>query len=164
MSEQDVSEIVFPRFLDAFGTPQREDLKAYYEVYADVLKGWRPDVLSAGVEAVMRDHVYPEWPVPGKVYQACESIAHKFKPADHARLTSDDPVDLDKKQRVDALVKQAIHGFQTGEWSDDIQPTLGVNPTPASIAAAKWRAEVRASHGSVDKFLREKKPRNWWEA
>lgn len=75
----DVQATVLDRLEAMYGTPKRDNLEAFYDLYEQALQGWSDEILTAATSRVIAEfsNTYG-WPTPGIVNKACRDVAPRF--------------------------------------------------------------------------------------
>lgn len=74
----DVLNKVIRRFSAAYGPPQVEEPAELFEEFSKALAGTRGDLLTKGVDTVIKERVFPGWPTVGEVVKACRDAADEL--------------------------------------------------------------------------------------
>lgn len=119
------------RLVDVFGIPQRPDPKAFFAEYAKAVGRWPDDVLHAGIDRLLAEHVDGFWPMPGKLRKFCEEALPPPKRApepddDRPPLTQEQ---LDRMHALTAAFKEAMANMDHSDkpavdWSRTQRPAF----------------------------------------
>lgn len=150
----DVLNKVIRRFAAAYGEPQVEEPAELFAEFSKALAGNRADLLTKGVDTVIKERVFPGWPTVGEVVKAVrdasEEMASRFVP-EQPKYTNKDPV-------PPVIAKALLEGFNktmlAGNAFADIQAranawgrfhNIGVTIT----VSAPWGEEVVDANGQI---------------
>lgn len=113
------------RLLAVYGTPKTDEPDILFEEFRKALTGFRADILAKGVDAVIKDRAFSNWPTVGEVVQACRDVSaamsDSFAP-EHKKFGHDW-----KKAPVDPIIAKAL--------LDGFNKTMNAGNTFADINA-----------------------------
>lgn len=131
---QEVNQRVLRRFMTVYGEPNTVDPDGLFEEFSKALGGTRPDILTKGVDRVIKAHTFPAWPTVGEVVKECrlvaDELADKFQGKEEPKNTWREPV-------APEVAKALMAGFNR---------TMAAKNTFDDIAA---RASAWARHHGV---------------
>lgn len=85
------------RLVAVYGEPKTEFGEDLFDEFNAALSGFRGDVLTKGVDRIVRDRAYQNWPTVGEVVKACRDVADemadKHIPSEPVQSRKHEPVD-----------------------------------------------------------------------
>lgn len=146
---QDVVNKVIRRLVVAYGPPQVEDPNELFEEFSKALAGTRGDLLTKGVDVVIKERVFPGWPTVGEVVKACreagEELAARFVPPQTA-YPKNAPVHP-------TIAKALLEGYNktllAGNAFADIRARCPREPGATIDVSQPWGQEVCDAQGNI---------------
>ncbi len=145
----DVVNKVIRRLVIAYGEPQIENPDDLFEEFSKALAGTRGDILTKGVDLVIRERVFPGWPTVGEVVKACRSVAQE-----NARPEIEKPVEHrepspEERERVSTLLRSVMKTLDAGNSFAEIRRRCPMDKGATIDVSAPWGEEVRDGRGNI---------------
>jgi hypothetical protein len=137
------------RLLAVYGEPKTDETEILFEEFAKALTGFRADILAKGVDAVIKDRAFSNWPTVGEVVQACrdasEAMADRYEPQKQVYRKSD-PV-------PEAVARALLEGFNktmtAGNAFADIVARMPREAGATIDVSRPWGEEVHDAWGNI---------------
>lgn len=143
------------RLVAVYGEPKTEFGEDLFDEFNAALSGFRGDVLTKGVDRIVRDRAYQNWPTVGEVVKACRDIADemadKHVPSGQFENRKYEPVDQKIAER---LLTAAMKGLDPRNSFPAIQARADAwhrqTGVPCCIKVSEpWGQEVKDIHGRI---------------
>ncbi|MGB4865363.1 MAG: hypothetical protein WBP38_05660 [Hyphomicrobium sp.] len=146
---QDVANRVIRRLVVAYGDPQIEYPDELFEEFSKALAGTRGDILTKGLDTVIKERVFPGWPTVGEVVKACreasEALAERYAP-EQPKYSRNEPVSP-------TVAKALLEGFarttSAGNAFADIVARCPRTQGSTIDVSAFWGNEVCDPEGNI---------------
>lgn len=145
----DVLNKVIRRLAAVYGEPQVDEPSELFQEFSKALAGTRGDLLTKGVDTVIKERVFSGWPTVGEVVKACrdagEAIADRYVP-EPPKYSTSDPVPPE-------IAKALLEGFHrtmaaSNSFADIVARTPRTQGSTIDVSTV-WGCEVCDHDGNI---------------
>lgn len=145
----DVLNKVIRRLAAVYGEPQVDEPSELFQEFSKALAGTRGDLLTKGVDTVIKERVFSGWPTVGEVVKACrdagEALADRYTPEKPVYRNSDPVPPVVAKALLDGFTKAMNSG---NCFADIVARTPRAQGSTIDVSA-DWGQEVLDPSGNI---------------